>query len=403
MDSRVINSIVAAALTALIGVFPLIVRSGRLIRLFAASNISLALWNLGDSFVYLPDSHQAVVWMFRWNYVAGVFVVWCYFRFMFEFSKIRLSEVDSAWKGILSSGLILIALSPTPLLVNDIDRSVRPFKEIPGPLYPLFVGFLLWGLGYALYKFFQRFRVAEGRDRLQLKFMLVALYFVFAEAIIFFISVYMHKLPPVYFYLQVVYGLIVAYSILAHRLMDISIIVRKTLVYSAVMGCLGCIYLSMVAASAVLFDGMTGKQTVFSSGLAASLIVFVFHPLRKRVQEFVDRKFFRQYVDREEKLYELSRDVVTHATPEAMGDALLRVIAETLHPKSAALYLKSSQGTGYARVAATGGGELPPDMNDENPLASYFVDHSQPFVLDPSGEIGEARSTRNIPSAARAA
>ncbi len=192
------------------------------------------------------------------------------------------------------------------------------------------------------------------------------------------------------------YSLLITYAILKHRLMDISIIIRRTLVYSTVMVSLTVVYLSVVALFARVFEGVAGYQTVFSSALAAGLITFCFQPLRKRVQAFVDIKFFRQYVDREEKLYELSREVITHTTPEAMGQALMRVLSETLHPKAGVLYLRSRDGSGFAAIASSGNGPHE-KMPEDNPLARYFTDHPQPFVQEMPEDLGKPRNTRNMP------
>jgi hypothetical protein len=143
-----------------------------------------------------------------------------------------------------------------------------------------------------------------------------------------------------------------------------------------------------------MFENFSGYQTLFSSAAAAGLISFCFQPLRKRVQSFIDKKFFRQYVDREEKLYELSREVITHTTPEAMGGALMHVLDEALHPKGGALFLRSRDGGGFTPVSRIGSSALPERMDEDNELARYFKDHPQPFVRDLSDELGESRSTR---------
>jgi len=187
---------------------------------------------------------------------------------------------------------------------------------------------------------------------------------------------------------------ILAYAILKHRLMDITIIIRKTLIYSVVMGSLMGAYLMMVTLFSKLFAGYTGYQTIFSPALAAGLITVCFQPLRKRVQAFVDAKFFRQYVDREEKLYELSREVITHTTPEAMGKALQQVLMETFHPKNGVLYVRSRDGAGFS--AATQWGEMPAELiPEDNAMARYFLDHPQPFLPDLSGDVGMPLNTRD--------
>jgi len=191
-----------------------------------------------------------------------------------------------------------------------------------------------------------------------------------------------------------IYCLVISYAILKHRLMDITLIIRKTLVYSVVTSVLAIIYLGTVGLFANLFEGFSGVRTFFSSAIAAGLITFFFQPLRKRVQHIVDTKFFRQYVDREEKLYELSREVITHTTPDAMGNALRQVLMETFHPKAGALYVRSKDGSGFSAIASWG--DLKPAMlGEENPMVRYFFDHPLPFLLDLSHGHGSSQNTRS--------
>jgi hypothetical protein len=187
---------------------------------------------------------------------------------------------------------------------------------------------------------------------------------------------------------------IVAYAVVSHRLMDISVIIRKTLIYSVVTSALTVIYMGIVMLFTNVFEGFAGYQTIFSSAIAAGLITICFQPLRKRVQAFVDRKFFRQYVDREEKLYELSREVITHTTTDAMGTALTRVLDETLHPKMCALYLRSASGSHFELSSGSNIASLPPMLEDDNDLSLYFKDHPQPFLLDIDSADGRSYSTR---------
>ena len=162
--------------------------------------------------------------------------------------------------------------------------------------------------------------------------------------------------------------------------MDITVIIRKTLVYSSVMGILASIYLIVIAVFARLFEGLTGYQTVFSSTIAAALIAFCFQPLKKRVQMLVDRKFFRSYVDREEKLYELSREVITHTTPEAMAQALMRVLQESLHPKVGRFIFEIA---GRRRVCARVHGWVSRGGPDARRQPSRALFHRSPAAICP--------------------
>jgi hypothetical protein len=173
-----------------------------------------------------------------------------------------------------------------------------------------------------------------------------------------------------------------------------NIIFRKTLVYTVVAGALIALYLGTTTLLAHLFEGLTVHQTLFSSAVAAGLMTVSFQPLLKRVGAFFDHKFFQLHIDREEKLYELSREVITHTTPEAMGEALMRVIEDALHPKSGTLFLRSPDRNGFVRASGVGSSTLPARMQEDNALALYFRDHPQPFVQDIPSELGRSHSTR---------
>jgi hypothetical protein len=206
---------------------------------------------------------------------------------------------------------------------------------------------------------------------------------------------------PFGMFMVFVYVFIVFYAITRNRLMDINVLIRKTLIYTVVMASLTIAYLAIVAIFAKLFQNVTGNQTILSAAVSGGLITLGFQPLRKKVQSFVDRKFFRQYVDREEKLYELSRDVITHATPEAMGNALQQVLMETFHPKHGVLFVRSKDGSGFS--AATKWGVITNILSDESPLAQYFLTHPQPFLRDYSENSAKTLNTRNSQGRERSA
>ncbi len=170
--------------------------------------------------------------------------------------------------------------------------------------------------------------------------------------------------------------------------------VRKIFIYATVFLPLVVTYLVSAAVIAHFFENWPLCQSAFSTAAAAVIFSFGFHPLRRHIQTFLDAKFFRQFADREEKLHELSREVITHTTPEAMSDALMRVIAQALHPKAGALYLRAPDRSGFVRMSQIASSKLPERMEEENELARYFRGHPQPFVRDAASTIGSPQSTR---------
>jgi signal transduction histidine kinase len=84
-----------------------------------------------------------------------------------------------------------------------------------------------------------------------------------------------------------------AISIVRYRLMDIDLIINRSIVYGLVMSVVFGVYASIVGLSALLVTRFTVEFSVLISAVAAVVIAIVFTPVRDSVQRFVDKKFFR--------------------------------------------------------------------------------------------------------------
>lgn len=361
-------------------------------RLWAFFCISVGLWSLGlGRMVGSQTLEQAIFWLQWVHYMGAIMIPIAFFHFVMAYLGMTKRQWLICGYG---TAVILQVLNFTGLLASLDVLPPFNFYTVPKPTYVLFVMYFFTYVAYSHWLLFQKWQTARGQTRTQIQYMGCGTLIGFCGGSTAFLPVFHLPVFPYGVYGVFVYVLAVTYAILKHRLMNIALIIRKTLVYSSVVVVLAAAYLITVGIFARIFEGFTGYQTVFSSAIAAGLISFCFQPVRKRIQFFIDSKFFRQYVDREEKLYELSREVITHTTPEALAGALMRVLGDTFHPKSTALYLKGRYTTHFSRMASLGDPVFPDEMSSDNPLASYFADHSQPFLLDSSGHAGAPHSTR---------
>ena len=129
-------------------------------------------------------------------------------------------------------------------------------------------------------------------------------------------------------------------AILRYRLFDIDVIIRKTLQYAIVTGLLLLVYFGVVVALQQLFVRLTGQGSTAAVVLSTLAIAALFNPVRRRVQEAVDRRFFRQKYDAEQVLARFAATARDETDLDALTAELLRVIQETMQPASVSVWLK---------------------------------------------------------------
>ena len=86
-------------------------------------------------------------------------------------------------------------------------------------------------------------------------------------------------------------------AIVRHRLYDIDVVINFTLVYAIVSATLAVVYFGGMVALQRVFTGLTGQEKLPQLAIVASTLVIaaLFNPLRRRIQSFIDRRFYRRY------------------------------------------------------------------------------------------------------------
>src|ERR671916_565758 len=131
-------------------------------------------------------------------------------------------------------------------------------------------------------------------------------------------------------------------AILRYRLYEIDLLINRTLVYGSLTAMLALVYFGGVAATQAIFQALTGQEQQPQLAIVVSTLVIaaLFNPLRRRVQAFVDRRFYHKKYDAAKTLEAFSAKLRDETDLDALNDDLVSVVRETMQPAHVSLWLR---------------------------------------------------------------
>ena len=131
-------------------------------------------------------------------------------------------------------------------------------------------------------------------------------------------------------------------AVLKYRLYDIDLIINRTLVYGALTTTLALVYFGGVATIQATFRATTGQEEQGQLAIVVSTLVIaaLFSPLRRRIQAFIDRRFYRRKYDARKTLETFSAKLRDETDLDALSDDLATVVRETMQPSHVSLWLR---------------------------------------------------------------
>src|SRR5215218_1786655 len=267
----------------------------------------------------------------RWRWVGVAAIAWAALFVLLA----ALSQQINA-----STGPTLVLDNPIGVLGKDrVERLVGVW----------IVGLLALVVVCAV-ALFVRYRQANATEREQIKWLLYAC----AVFLVVYVGGFVSRLGGtaslggyiwgVFFGLSVIaLPAAIGIAILRYRLYDIDVVINRTLVYGPLTMMLVALYFGGIVVLQRFFVLLTSQQSTIAVVASTLAIAALFSPLRRRIQGFVDRRFYRNKYDAAKTLEAFSAKLRDETDLEALSDDLVSVVRETMQPDHVSLWLGPSR------------------------------------------------------------
>jgi hypothetical protein len=293
---------------------------------------------------------EALAWLASWLWVPDV-GIYLFLALLFPDGRLPSARWRPfAWLigAVVMMATVAVALSPGP--IRGLDPIDNPLGMERLPNVAVLTEALLYALGVvALASVLVRLRRSRGVERQQIKWFAYSGVVLAASTVITYVLSEASSLQWLG-WVAFVPGMVgnagmpvaVGIAILRYRLYEIDIIINRTLVYGSLTAMLVGVYLGSVISMQYAFRVLTGQQEQPQLAIVVSTLVIaaLFNPLRRLIQTFIDRRFYRSKYDARKTLEAFSARLRNETDLGALSNDLVGVVRETMQPSHVSLWLR---------------------------------------------------------------
>ncbi|MFC1807214.1 ATP-binding protein [Candidatus Omnitrophota bacterium] len=262
-------------------------------------NLIVACWSFFLLLHYLSDTPASALFTARFLHVAAVFIPPSYLNFIVNL--LRLNKKKVVLYSYIASFLLLI-LVPTTFFIKGVEGKLFfKFYAQAGNLYILWIIAYILISGYGIYLLLTSLSSVSSSNKNQIRYVLVASIIGLAGGATILPLFYNILIPPLGEHIIFLYPIIFTYAVLKHNLLDLNLVIRRTLVYSISLLLISLSYIVLILLSERLLQNAMGYNSLWITLWAAVLIAILFNPVKNRVQSLIDKFYVKSQYQRLQK------------------------------------------------------------------------------------------------------
>jgi len=366
-------------------------------RVFTLLILSFVGWNAGELIMINSDQHSMALIGVKIIF-AGVFLFPVFFlHFSYVFPQ-KFTRFFDGWRStLLYAGPVILLIPFVLLLQVDIGRVLQigsifyyvfTFK---GPLESHVLAWVLSliGLGYfswGVLNFILSYGQTKiARQRLQILYLLVGICSMFIIGLVLHVANYFFELGYSFFFVASLYSLLISFffalAIVKYRLVDIHFIIRGGILYSILTGLVLVIYVLLIKNVCDILANKFGTTSLLVESVFILVLVFLLRPLERRVEEFIDRFFYRDRYLFQLKFFEFTRTLLNILDLQTLSRATVEFISQALVVNKVGIWTLDVEADSYRMTSQTGFLEERP-FAEESPFIAYLKKSQRAVELE---------------------
>jgi len=321
-------------------------------KLWFLLSLSIAMWNFGYfKSLVAPGQMQALFWSRYFLYGSAIFIPAFFVHFVLSFLGI-LKEKKKIICVIYFISILLLGSAFTPLLIKGMSPklSFKYYSE-PGVAYSFFLIFFAWCVVYAHYLMFKYYKKSSVYKRNQLKYILLASIVGFGGGATNYPLIYNIPIFPFGHYLVFLYPIIITYAIITTHLMDITVAVTKTAIFTTVYSIfLGIPPLLLILQRPFLYRHFGAYWWLIPAGVAGcELLAFVAPSINHYFQERANRVLLKKQRIYQQNLIDLAKQMTLTKDLRGLLVLIIRNVTREIGISHARIYLLDGKANEYVR------------------------------------------------------
>ncbi|MFH0864093.1 MAG: ATP-binding protein [Candidatus Gottesmanbacteria bacterium] len=360
-----------------------------------------AIWAIGLFFYENPFYLSSYSWL-KFVYIIVILTIASFFFFSFIFpQKTTRSLLLPVFIYCLFTTPFAYIIIFTRLFLVDVVAETWGHRQILGPVYPVYGLIISFFAVWATLNFFRSYKRERGLAKAQLRYLFFgAFFFSLIPIILDVVFPVLLKNSQFIWFSPIAATFLVgftSYAIIKHRLMDIRLVVARSVAYSLLILIIGVFYAAGFFILGNLFIGNTSTAELWISTILALIVAFTFQPLLHILEKLTDRIFYQNHYDAQLLLGKLGRIMASYISLEDLSSNLLSELFSQVKISQGSLLLIKDKHITWVKTI---GYKMTPEFDEQeiDRLVNFSKNGGKLIVIEEieEGEIKEILRHNNF-------